>query len=322
MSGCCSKPMPSRKSSDSGRFHITLPATSANLGSAFDAAALALSIFLKLSAKAAPAFSIVAGGRDREICGQLENHLILTTYREVLEKERKPLIPLALRIENEIPIGKGCGSSAAARLAGVGLANHFGGLRWSDDRIVGEVAGREHHADNAAACWMGGLVIARMAGDGQAQMACITPKGNWPLLLAISDEVLPTEEARGVLPEQYSRTDVVANIQNSMLLLAAFTEGRRDWLASALADRIHQPYRSTLCPLLPALQSLTGTQGISGVALSGAGPSVLIFLNPRLNVGNARKRIREHLKLRGLSAQLITTRISTRGGSPRSRSPR
>jgi homoserine kinase len=310
--------MPLRKSSHSGRFHITLPATSANLGSAFGAAALALSIFLKLSATAAPEFSLVARGRDREICGRLENHLILRTYREVLENERKPLIPLALRIENEIPIGKGCGSSAAARLAGVGLANHFGGLRWTDDRIVGEVARREHHPDNAAACWMGGLVIARMAADGEAQMACIQPKGNWPLLLVISDEALPTEEARGVLPEQYSRTDVVTNIQNSMLLLAAFTEGRRDWLASALADRIHQPYRSTLCPLLPALQSLTGTKGISGVALSGAGPSVLIFLNPKLNVSSARKRIREHLAAQGLSAQLITTRITNRGGSPTS----
>jgi len=306
-----------RKNSHSGRFHITLPATSANLGSAFDAAALALSIFLKLSARAAPEFSLVARGRDREICGRLENHLILTTYREVLENERKPLIPLALRIENEIPIGKGCGSSAAARLAGVGLANHFGGLRWTDDRIVGEVARREHHPDNAAACWMGGLVIARMAADGEAQMACIRPKGNWPLLLVISDEALPTEEARGVLPGQYSRTDVVTNIQNSMLLLAAFTEGRRDWLASALADRIHQPYRSTLCPLLPALQSLTGTRGISGVALSGAGPSVLIFLNPKLNPSSARRRIREHLAAQGLSAQLISTRITNRGGSPR-----
>ena len=312
--------MSSRKSSDSRRFHLTLPATSANLGSAFDAAALALSIFLKLGAQAAPEFSVEARGRDREICGRLENHLILTTYREVLECERKPLIPLALCIDNEIPIGRGCGSSAAARLAGVGLANHFGGLRWSDDRIVGEVARREQHADNAAACWMGGLVIARLASDGRAQMACLTPKGNWPLLLVISEETLPTEEARGVLPEQYSRTDVVTNIQNSMLLLAAFTEGRRDWLASALADRIHQPYRSTLCPLLPALQSLTGTKGISGVALSGAGPSGLIFLNPKLSVTNVRKRIREHLEAHHLSAQLIATRIATRGGRPRPRS--
>jgi len=312
--------MPPRKSRDPGPFHLTLPATSANLGSAFDAAALALSIFLKLSARAACEFSVVARGRDREVCGRLDNHLILTTYREVLEQERRPLVPLALRIENEIPIGKGCGSSAAARLAGVGLANHFAGLGWSDDRIVGEVARREHHADNAAACWMGGLAITRVAADGQALMASITPKGEWPLLLVISREALPTEEARGVLPEQYSRSDVVTNIQNSMLLLAAFTQGRRDWLAAALADRIHQPYRSTLCPLLPALQSLTGTQGIAGVALSGAGPSVLIFLHPQFNPQNARRRIREHLEAHGLGAELITTGITSRGGSPGARS--
>ena len=101
--------MSSGKTSKSRLFHLTLPATSANLGSAFDAAALALSIYLRLSAKAAPEFSVDARGRDREICGRLENHLILRTYREVLEHERRPIIPLALRIDNEIPIGKGCG---------------------------------------------------------------------------------------------------------------------------------------------------------------------------------------------------------------------
>src|ERR1700719_3230478 len=115
---------------------IVLPATSANLGPAFDAAALAFSMFLKVRARSASEFSVTASGRDSEICSQIENHLILTTYREVLEAEKKSVQPLALRIENQIPIGKGCGSSAAARLAGIVLAVHFGGLRWTDNRIV------------------------------------------------------------------------------------------------------------------------------------------------------------------------------------------
>src|SRR5271154_5878564 len=84
---------------------IALPATSANLGPAFDAAALALSMFLKIRANAAKEFSVVAHGRDAEICAQIKNHLILATYREVLQQERKPVQPLALRIENQIPIG-------------------------------------------------------------------------------------------------------------------------------------------------------------------------------------------------------------------------
>jgi homoserine kinase len=294
---------------------IVLPATSANLGPAFDAAALALSMFLKIRASSADEFSIVAQGRDREICAQIENNLILRTYCEVLQEARKPVGPLELLIDNQIPIGKGCGSSAAARLAGIALAVRFGRLRWSDNRIVYEAARREHHPDNAAACWMGGLAIARISENGEMQIAHVRPKGQWPLLLAVPNESLSTEDARRVLPSGYSRPDVVANIQNSMLLLAAFLQGRKDLLRSAIEDRIHQPYRAPLCPLLPALKKLNGTRGILGSALSGAGPSVLIFLDPESSVQQAGKRVRQHLRRQGLNPELIHTEISPRGGS-------
>jgi homoserine kinase len=298
---------------------IVLPATSANLGPAFDAAALAFAMFLRVRARCAESFSIKARGRDSEICSALDNHLILMTYRDVLRAEGKPLQPLALRIDNEIPIGKGCGSSAAARLAGIALAVRFGRLRWTDNRIVREAARLEHHPDNAAACWMGGLAVARICVAGDAQIAHLTPKGKWPLLLAVPDESLSTEHARQALPDQYSRADAVINIQNSMLLLAAFLQGRKDLLASALEDRIHQPYRSSLCPLLPALQKLTGTRGILGVALSGAGPSVLVFLDPKSSLNRARTRVRDHLKSQGLCPELIHTEITRRGASQRIR---
>src|SRR5436305_5106454 len=139
-----------KRAGESSALKLVLPATSANLGPAFDAAALALDLFLKIGARTAHEFSISAAGRDPEICGRVENHLILTTYREVLQEAGKPARPLALVIDNQIPIGKGCGSSAAARLAGIALAVHFGKLNWNDNRIVGEASRREHHPDNAA----------------------------------------------------------------------------------------------------------------------------------------------------------------------------
>ena len=76
-------------------------------------------------------------------------------------------------------------ASASARLAGIALAVHFGGLKWNDSRIVGEASRLEHHPDNAAACWMGGFVVARMAAESEAQIASIQPKGKWPLVLAV-----------------------------------------------------------------------------------------------------------------------------------------
>lgn len=312
--------MPSKKTnSERSTLRLALPATSANLGPAFDAAALAMDFYIKIDARPAEQFSIKATGRDREICGKVENHLILNTYREVLEAAGRVPRPLSLRIANDIPIGKGCGSSAAARLAGVALAVRFGRLGWTDARIISEASRRERHPDNASACWLGGLTVARMSGlteeVAEAQVVCIHPKREWPLLLAVPEQSLATEEARRVLPASYSRADAVTNVQNSMLLLAAFMQGRHDLLSLALEDRIHQPYRAALCPLLPILQELKGREGILGAALSGAGPSVLIFLDPRASAEKARKFVAAHLSRNQLEAELIPTAITLRGAA-------
>jgi homoserine kinase len=303
-----------KKRSRGTGLRLALPATSANLGPAFDAAALAMDFYIKIDARPATQFAIIAGGRDPEICGKVEDHLILTTYREVLQSAGRDVAPLDLRIHNEIPIGKGCGSSAAARLAGIALANHFGRLRWSDAQIVGEASRREHHPDNASACWMGGVTVARMSGNAEAQVVNVRPKGKWPLLLAVPDQCLSTEEARRVLPAQYSRADAVTNIQNSMLLLAALTQGRHDLLGAALEDRIHQPYRAALCPLLPCLSEMTGADGLLGVALSGAGPSVLMFVDPGVTMARVEKAVAGQVRRNGLNAELISTAITLRGG--------
>ena len=155
--------------------------------------------------------------------------------------------------------------------------------------------------------------MARMKGD-EAEVAQIEPRGMWPLLLAIPAESLATEKARQVLPEHYSRSDTVTNIQNSMLLLAAFSLGRRDLAMSALDDRLHQPYRAGLCPLLEPLQALAGSCGVLGAVLSGAGPSVLIFLDRQVSGTQIQKKVAEHLKGRGLIAELIPAKITQRGG--------
>jgi homoserine kinase len=308
---------PGKKGRTAGSFSITLPATSANLGPAFDAAALAFDLNLQIEGRTSNDYTIRAAGRDADICGRLENHLILTTYREVLQSAGRPAVPLALKIANNIPIGKGCGSSAAARLAGIALADHYGNLRWTDAQIVGEASRREHHPDNASACWMGGLTVARMSGEAEAQVARIRPKGKWPLLLAVPPEALSTEKARGVLPAQYSRADAVINIQNSMLLLAAFTLGKSEMLATALADRIHQPYRAALCPLLPAMQEFDRDKGVLGTVLSGAGPSVLIFLNPgtKTPAKKIAAKVATYLKEKDLEAELFLTAIADKGAA-------
>jgi len=290
------------------RFAITLPATSANLGPAFDSAAVALRLHLRVTATAASEFSVSAEGRDAEVCGQLQPNLILDTYREMMESQGREPLPLALEIRNEMPIGKGTGSSAAARLAGVAMAVHFGGLKWPDDRILSEAARRERHVDNVAACWMGGIAVVYPGGALR-----LRTRAKWPLLLAVTPETLLTEQSRAVLPDCYPRADAVANVQHAMLLAAALVDGRSDLLRHALRDHFHEPYRGALCPLLAPLRAMAGKDGVVGAVLSGAGPSVLMFLDPNAVVEKTVKKVAARLREAGSAAELLVTRMEPRG---------
>jgi homoserine kinase len=201
---------------------------------------------------------------------------LLETYERVLEAEGLPMQPLAMKMRNGIPIGKGCGSSAAVLLAGVALASAFGKLDWSRACILEKAAELEGHPDNVAACWHGGLSIA--AKSNPLAVVSLPPPADWRALVIVPDTALSTAKARRALPSSYSREDVVHNLQAAGLLTAAFALGRGDLMAIATRDRLHQPYRMELCPLLPALLPLAGQHGVLSVTLSGAGPSVLLLM--------------------------------------------
>ena len=288
---------------------LTLPATSANLGPGFDAVGLALALTLTIDAEVnaspdASPLTIEATGRNADRVSRTSNNMIFETYRDVLEHADRPVLPLHLRIQNEIPLGMGCGSSAAALLAGVMLANHFGGLGWSMQTVIDEASRREGHPDNVAACALGGFTVSAVddavkdgsrglpAESGAVVAATSGANLPWKLLLALPSTSLATERARALLPSAYSRADAVANLQRVALLVAAFTQGRGDLLRVAMQDRLHQPYRMEACPLLPRLLPLAGEPGVLGVALSGAGPSVLVIASPDADTARLIERIR------------------------------
>jgi homoserine kinase len=271
---------------------LRLPATSANLGPGFDTLALALDFHLKVGAELSGTFTIQATGRNPETCGALERNLLLDVYRKTLGAHRRAVRPLALKVHNEIPLGMGCGSSAAVRLAGVALAAHFGELGWSREQILAEATRLESHPDNAAACWLGGFVAGCWDG-ARLHAVSLAPPEAWRALIVLPERPLPTVASRAVLPEQYSRADVVANLQRVAVLTAAFATGRGELIAEAMRDRLHQPYRGKVCPLLPRLLPLSGTEGVLGVALSGAGPAVLVLVDSDAAITPVMDRVRE-----------------------------
>jgi homoserine kinase len=256
--------------------HLRLPATSANIGPGFDAVGLAMALYLTIDAAPAEFFQIEASGRDAVLCSAVEDNLILTTYIDVLANAGILAPSLRLKLHNEIPLGMGCGSSASALLAGILLANHFGNLGLSRERILEEACRREGHPDNVAACYLGGMTVSSVS-EGKLFAASCGENLKWNLVLAVPSASMSTTKARALLPANYSREDAVANVQATALLVSAFALDRGDLLRIAMQDRLHQPYRRKACPLLPLLLPLAGNSGILGVALSGAGPSVLLI---------------------------------------------
>ena len=269
--------------------------------------AVALDFFLEIEAEPAHAFSLTASGRDAERCARLEDNLILETYKQIMRSNKRAIVPLAIRMANAIPLGMGCGSSAAARLAAIALAANFGRLQWNTAQILEEAYKLEGHPDNVAACWLGGFVTAVCEGT-KVHVARVEPPPEWRAIVALPEKPLSTSKARAVLPSSFPLEGVVANLQSVAVLGLAFAQARGDLLRLAMRDRIHQPYRADLCPLLPALLPLVGEQGILGVALSGAGPAVLVIVDCEESLDGARKAVQNRM-----AAELLICRFSEVG---------
>jgi homoserine kinase len=258
------------------RRRLRVPASSANLGPGFDALGLALSLHLTCTFEENEGLSIQSSGIDASQIPEDASNLIWQTALQVANLARLQLPPIRLEIANEIPIGKGLGSSAAALTAGVVIASELLGLNWSRRRILSEAARIEGHPDNVSACALGAVVATSMESDGQTHAVRIELPANYGVAAIVPDFVLSTSKARAVLPDTYTRRDAVFNVQHSALLIAALCTGSTESFSAGLQDRMHQPYRERLVPGFREMLQLQ-QPGLLGCALSGAGPSVLVF---------------------------------------------
>lgn len=251
------------------RYCISVPASSANLGPGFDAVAVALALRMRATIEPAPRFvlSFSEDGRPPSHDGLAS--LILRAMRQV----RPELPALRMHVQNDIPLGKGLGSSAAAIVLAVAVALRAAGKR-AGAREAGRIAAAiEGHPDNALAAAFGGAVI---AASGMQFMRFPCSRRIRPLLIVPEIE-LDTHSARMLLPLSYDRADVVFTAQRAAMLGAALACGDVRHLREAMRDRVHQPYRAARVPgLLDALE--VRDHDLAGIALSGAGPSVLAFV--------------------------------------------
>lgn len=291
-------------------FSLRVPASSANIGPGFDALGLALGIHLECRFRAAERLSIEVTGRECESIPTTAENLIWQTALAVAANEQLSMPPIDLRLHNEIPIGKGLGSSAAALTAGVVIADVLLGLNWKPLRILDEAARLEGHPDNVAACTLGSIVASAIDSGGVARAVRLELPARFGLGVVVPDFDLPTSKARAVLPASYSREDAIFNVQRAALLMAALATGTVSAFPAALEDRFHQPYRA---PLVPGLEEILRLRapGLLGCALSGAGPSVLVFFErgyePVCDL------VRQVFRLHGHESETLLTRIADKG---------
>jgi homoserine kinase len=289
---------------------LRVPASSANLGPGFDALGLALGIYLECRFRPGAALAIRASGRDAGCIPLDATNLIWQTALTVAQDVGGSLPPVELEIRNDIPIGKGLGSSAAALTAGVVIADRLLDLGWKPLRILNEAARIEGHPDNVAACVLGSIVASAIDSGGSARAVRLDIPSQFGVAVVVPDFDLPTTKARSVLPDCYSRADAVFNVQRAALLVAAIAAGSASAFPTALEDRFHQSYRAPLVPGLDEILKLRAP-GLLGCVLSGAGPSILVFYERGCE--QVCDLPRQVFALHGRAAEILWTEIPTQG---------
>ncbi len=292
------------------RGSVRVPATSANLGCAFDCAALALSLYLDVhvTRRSDLGVSVHYQGVNPDRIPSDESNLIAASMKRILKRWGKDY-GFNLEINNQIPVGVGLGSSAAAIVGAIAAAHWLTERALYDDEMVSLATEIEGHPDNVAAAWHGGFTVA--VEENQRVTAYSSPvRDLFQLVLVIPDYAMPTEKARAALPAQYSRADVTHNLQRVAVLAAQLFSGKVDFHPSLFDDRLHQPYRA---PLMPGLSDVLALKlpCLLGLCLSGAGPSILAFVKGKApEVGEA---ICQTLREKGVEAQYSVLSPDNRG---------
>lgn len=253
---------------------VRVPATTANLGCGFDILGLALQWYnaFTLSLTSEPGWQVtLPAGIDLPTHA---DNLVFRAARRLFARVGFTPPGLHLSLAIDIPLARGLGSSATAVVGGLLAANHLAGTPLDREALLAMAIEIEGHPDNVTPALVGGLTLSYATATQQRYLS-LPFASDLALIAAIPAFELSTAHARAVLPAQVSRADAIFNCSRTALFVYAIQNQRYDLLATAMDDRLHQPYRAALVPgMVDAIAAAYAT-GALGVALSGAGPTVL-----------------------------------------------
>jgi homoserine kinase len=260
---------------------VRVPASSANLGPGFDVLALALDLHLEVTAREAEKTTIAWEGEGAGDVPRTSRNLLARAAQEPFRGWSRPLEGLELTVRNQVPIGRGLGSSAAAIVAGIVLGGKLRGLRMSRQRVLELAFPLEGHGDNLAAALYGGFCIAAVE-DGGVRVHRLEWPPRWRALILVPSALSPTHQARRLVPRRPALQDAVFNLGRVAEWVLATLRRERSLVASAMDDRLHQPGRVRAYPYLDDVIAAAEQAGALGAALSGAGGSVIAIADRNL----------------------------------------
>lgn len=259
-------------------FRITVPASSANIGPAFDSAGLALNLYLTLHVEGAGKWAFEHHSPLLPESTSYEAHFIYQVAKKIADQYDKQLPPCKVQMKSDIPLARGLGSSASAVIAGIELANQVCSLHLTEVEKLKAATEIEGHPDNVAPALLGGLIIAARPEDKTVPFARLSSL-NVDLILYVPMIELKTETAREVLPKSFSKELAVKANSISNVMIAALLTGDYKLAGNMMEkDLFHEPYRAELILNYAEIKQTAKEHGAYGTVISGAGPSLISFV--------------------------------------------
>lgn len=261
------------------KWMIKVPGSTSNLGPGFDSIGLAVNRYLTIEAAPSDDWTFIYHTPGYDQLPSNEDNLMYKVIEYTARELGKPLpaIKCRLNIHCDLPLARGLGSSAAAIVAGIELAGALLDVPLTKKEKARLASLYEGHADNVAASVYGGLIVASHSEEETTVVPCGLP--NMDMVAMIPPRELETAQSRSVLPESipFARGIHASSLAN--VLVAALLKGDIDTAGKMMRDDLfHQPYRASIVPDLIPLTKFAKQIGISGVALSGAGPSLMCYM--------------------------------------------
>jgi homoserine kinase len=260
---------------------IQVPATTANIGPGFDCLGAALKLYNRFTfTPQDEPLTITATGVNADRVGLDADNMAYTAFVQLFTHLGKPVPGVRIDLQMDVPLARGLGSSATAIVGGLVGANVLAGNPLSTAEIAALATDIEGHPDNVVPALCGGCRLSATGIDRPWEVSELAWHESVTPVVAIPAFELSTQEARGVLPATYRRSDVVFNMAHLGLLMQGLATGNPDWLKAGLQDQIHQPFRKSLIAHYDEVQSAAIAAGAHGLVISGAGPTLLALTHP------------------------------------------